>query len=175
MKFQAKDIQEMLGIPKHRYEYIAMRIGIKPDVEEVEGTGRAHSYSLRNALQFAFVHYANQRGLPPSACRDMLKLVDGIDQLLPFPIYDPVDVDFDLRLHFFSAERWEGFVIDGNVDLEPCFRVFDRSKASEFDLKNQLADFGYDMDFLSNALAYLTVYLSGIKQMVVKYMTKIED
>ena len=35
MRFQAKQIQELLGIPKHRYEYIASKIGIKPDTQNV--------------------------------------------------------------------------------------------------------------------------------------------
>ena len=56
MKFQAKDIQRIVQIPKHRYEYIASKIGIKPDVDEVEGQGHIHRYSFKNLLQFAFIH-----------------------------------------------------------------------------------------------------------------------
>jgi DNA-binding transcriptional MerR regulator len=74
--FQAKDIQLILNIKKVRYEYLASKIGIIPDIEEVEGTGRAHLYSFKNLLQFAIAHNANKLGLP---LRTVKKLFDHLE------------------------------------------------------------------------------------------------
>jgi hypothetical protein len=74
--YQAKTIQSILGIPKHRYEYIVSKIGIKPEVEEVEGQGRTHLYSFRNLLQISICHHASRMGLTPGAIRDFLGWLD---------------------------------------------------------------------------------------------------
>ena len=34
-QFQAKDIQKLVDIKKHRYEYIASKIGIKPEIRQI--------------------------------------------------------------------------------------------------------------------------------------------
>jgi len=77
--FQAKDIQNIIGIPKYRYEYLATKIGIKPDIAEVDGQGRTHLYSFRNLMQFAFVHHASGIGLSPKAARQMLFHIEEFD------------------------------------------------------------------------------------------------
>ena len=85
--FQAKRIQEILDIPKHRYEYISSKIGIHPEISQVEGRGRAHLYSEKNLLQYAYVHFANRLGLPPAACKSLLKLFDEIISIGAFNFY----------------------------------------------------------------------------------------
>ena len=76
--FKAKDIQEIVGITKSRYDYLVMRIGITPGVEQAEGTGRSNIYSYKNLLQFAFAHTANNLGLPPKSTRVMLVFLDTV-------------------------------------------------------------------------------------------------
>lgn len=93
--FQAKDFMEMLRIKRQRYEYLATKIGISPEVEQVEGKGRAHRYSFRNALQFAFAHHMNLMGLTPGVVRWTLEHFDKVDRELNVGIYDP-----DVELHY---------------------------------------------------------------------------
>ena len=76
IKFKAKDVQKILGIPKHRYEYIGSKIGIKPSFLEVEGRGRSHLYSFQNVLEFAFAHYCNKLGMGPTVVRKMLGFIN---------------------------------------------------------------------------------------------------
>jgi len=62
------------------YDYIASKIGIKPEIDEVEKTGKHHLYSFKNLLQFAFVHKANNLGLTRKAAKEMLGfLSDNIE------------------------------------------------------------------------------------------------
>jgi len=89
MNFQAKDIQKVVGLPKHRYEYIASKLGITPDVEEVEGTGRSHLYSFKNLLQFAFVHRANKMSITPKTTKRMLGFLSINPELKSIGLFDP--------------------------------------------------------------------------------------
>ena len=104
-KFQAKNIQQIFGIPKYRYEYIATKIGIQAGIEEVEGQGRAHLYSYKNLLQFGFAHHAINLGFSPKNVRLMLNFLDeftegklllpGLDRDVDKRIFDPgTDTDF---------------------------------------------------------------------------------
>jgi hypothetical protein len=70
--FEAKGIQSIVGISKSRYEYLAIKIGISPDVQEVEGTGRSHVYSIKNLMQFAFAHFALCYGLSRKQIKKIL-------------------------------------------------------------------------------------------------------
>lgn len=78
--FQAKDIQHILEIKKIRYQYLSGKIGIFPEIEEVEGTGRSHIYSFKNLLEFAFANLANNLGLSPKATRSMLEFLSLLNE-----------------------------------------------------------------------------------------------
>jgi hypothetical protein len=104
-RFQARGIQDMLGIPKHRYEYIASKIGVRPDVEQGEGRGTAHVYSFRNTLQFAFVHFANLQGLSPATCRDMITLLNFLNDNHGTELHKTVFGDWvGINLYLYSAK-----------------------------------------------------------------------
>lgn len=79
-EFQSKDIRRMLGVNQERVAYLSEKISIIPEIEEVEGTGRAHIYSFRNALQFAFAHYLGRLGLGPRAIKQALTTLERADQ-----------------------------------------------------------------------------------------------
>ena len=63
MEFTAKNIQQLIGIPKIRYEYLKSKANIQPGYEEAEGTGRSHKYTFKNVMQFALAHRASRFGL----------------------------------------------------------------------------------------------------------------
>jgi hypothetical protein len=119
--FQAKDIQEMLAIARQRYEYLATKIGISPEIAEVVGRGKAHLYSFRNALQFAIAHPMNAMGLPPRAIRWILNALDPVGKTDVFPIYE-----YDKRLEahlsvvgYGQDRRWAiGKRLDGSAWIE---------------------------------------------------------
>ena len=75
--FQSKDIQKMLRISKQRVEYLSLKIPIKPEVEEVKGTGRAHLYSFKNALGFAIAQETSNLGFYITEVRSLLDNLDG--------------------------------------------------------------------------------------------------
>ena len=103
-QFQARDIQNILGIPKHRYEYIASKIGIEPDVEEVEGRGHTHIYSFKNLLQFAIVNQANKLGLNPKSSRKLIIFLNEFEKSKKLGVFDPDENTF-LKLHYID---WGG-------------------------------------------------------------------
>lgn len=90
LSFQSGHIQKMLGIPKQRVEYLALKIPIKPEIEEADGTGRAHSYSFKNALQFAIAQSMSRVGLGIWEIRSVLLELDS-DTLSEFlcNLFDP--------------------------------------------------------------------------------------
>lgn len=112
MEFQAKDIQRIVGIPKHRYEYIATRIGIKPDVAEVDGTGRSHVYSFKNLLEFAFAHKGSNLGLSPKLVRAMLKFVSTNPDILKAGIMHP-GKRVHISIHVIEIENQRYFKLSG--------------------------------------------------------------
>jgi hypothetical protein len=75
MEFQAKDIQQILGIPKIRYEHLARRIRIIPEIEEVEGTGRARRFSIKNLLEFAAAERCSVAGFTMRKTKWMVDLL----------------------------------------------------------------------------------------------------
>ena len=83
--FQAKDIREMLGIPRQRYDYLAKYMGITPEIEEVKGKGKVQLYSFRNALEFAIAQYMGVAGIGNKGVREGL---DYLRSLTPSSITD---------------------------------------------------------------------------------------
>ena len=79
--FQSGDIQLLLGAPKQRIEYLSLKIPIRPELEQVSGTGKANLYSFRNSLQFAIAQEVSNLGLYLTEIRSILdtiqKLSDG--------------------------------------------------------------------------------------------------
>ena len=71
--FQAKNIQEILEIPKHRYDYILMKIGVKPEIEQASGRGKTNLFSLSNLLDFAIANAAMNLGMGPEMIRSALQ------------------------------------------------------------------------------------------------------
>ena len=76
--FQSGDIQRLLHAQKQRVEYLALKIPIRPEVEQVLGTGKAHLYSFRNALQFAVAQEVSNLGLYLTEIRSILETVQKL-------------------------------------------------------------------------------------------------
>jgi hypothetical protein len=149
--FQAKDIQKIVDIPKHRYEYISSKIGIKPEYLEVEGTGRSHLYSFKNVLEFAFVHHANKLGLTPKAVNEMMRFISNNILLKSTGIFNPGNKT-DVSIHYSEENNRKIFRISG----------------ATFDCK--VYDGLTDLETLKNIPGYITINLGLIKDRILKQL-----
>jgi hypothetical protein len=111
-QFQAKDIQKLVDIKKHRYEYIASKIGIKPEIDEVEKTGHVHLYSFKNLLEFAFVHKANDLGVTRKAVKEMLGFLSNNIALQEAGLFDP-EKTIKALLHYADSNDGKIFKLFG--------------------------------------------------------------
>jgi hypothetical protein len=102
-EFQSKDIQKMNGVQKQRVEYLSLRVPIRPEVAEVEGTGRAHIYSFKNAIQFAIAQEASNLGLYLAEIRSLLQTIE----VLVREAHGYIDTDWPVYHshfnHFYSS------------------------------------------------------------------------
>ena len=112
-QFQAKDIQGLIEIPKHRYEYIASKIGIKPEIEEVEKTGHTHLYSFKNLLEFAIVNTANNLGIGPRAVKEMLNFLSKNIDLKDAELFNP-EKKIKASLHYADYKDGKFFKLSGS-------------------------------------------------------------
>lgn len=102
-KFQAKDIQLILRITKIRYEYLTSKLNIKPGVEEVEGTGRAHLYSFKNLLQIAVAHNANQMGLSLRLVNNLLDNLESYEDEVEPDLFDTVRNKVSIYIGYYDG------------------------------------------------------------------------
>ncbi len=111
--FQAKDIQRLIDIPKHRYEYLASKIGIKPEIEEVEKTGHVHLYSFKNLLEFAIVNTANNLGIGPKAVKEILRFLSNNMELREAELFN-IEKKIDASLHYTDSKDGKYFKLTGS-------------------------------------------------------------
>ncbi len=132
MKFQAKTIQKILGIKKHRYEYIASKIGITPDVDEVEGQGRTHIYSFKNLMQFAIIHHASDLGLSPKAAKRILLFFDNrIGKNIAKAIFDP-KIRTAFTLYYIKTENTQYYALGDSTGKSGHIEYWNGSNLVDF-------------------------------------------
>jgi hypothetical protein len=111
--FEAGDVQRIVNIPKHRFDYLATKVGISPDVAEIKAKGCSQRHSFRNLLQFAFAHAASRLGLSPCHVRNLLKAL-AVD-LKKYDIFDP-QTPTNLSLHIIGFREFN-LIIAGEIRL----------------------------------------------------------
>ena len=135
-QFQAKDIQKLVEIPKYRYEYIASKIGIKPEIEEVEKTGHTHLYSFKNLLEFAIVNTANSLGIGPKATREILIFLSNNLDLKDAGLFD-LEKKIEASIHYADTNYGKFFKLSGASVSEQgrkggyTGKGFDKTKTGE--------------------------------------------
>lgn len=151
LSFQSRHIQKMLDIPKQRVEYLALKIPIKPEIEEVEGTGRAHSYSFKNALQFAIAQSLSKVGLGMGETRRMLLELDS-GRLRP-----ATSAEVEWKLFDPDSSESGCVVITKDVGEDTLFSLFpDAPKL--------------DAEFFMNNDVVIVLSLMAIKAKVLEYV-----
>jgi hypothetical protein len=167
--YQAKDIQRYVKIPKHRYAYLATKIGIEPEVERVDGTGHVNLYSFENLLQFAYAHQASNLGLSPNKVKAMLTFFEKIKDKYKLDIYEekaayPIGLHFICEDDFVTDDQTLYFVAIVNITKErqivPCYIYKGEGERTLVDGK---ARFGSVKEQLNGATWYVTINLGNIK------------
>jgi hypothetical protein len=161
--FEARDIQKIFGIPKHRYEYIATKIGIIPDVEFVEGRGKSHRYSFKNALEFGIAQILGSMGLGPRSIWSVLTyLSESLHSEVLEELLNPEGI---IKLKLLIAFK------DGKlgISLHLAQRKF---SPSEWWMERIMkAQFGPDPieEATEDADAHLILHLDSIKEKIRRY------
>jgi hypothetical protein len=138
MAFQAKDIQEIVRVPKIRYEYLARQIGIVPEIEEGEGTGNAHRYSFKNLIEFAIAERCSLTGLSMHQIKFLMHL---LHKHAPKELFkQSADVDFEVW--FYGIAGGGMFVWQGEKTDISLYKV------SEEKFNESLADYYSPLDKL---------------------------
>ena len=182
--FQAKDIQNVVDLPKHRYEYIASKIGITPDVKEVEGTGKSHLYSFKNLLQFAIVHRANKLSITPKTAKRMLKFLSDNFALKSAGLFDSgKSIKASLHCVFYndkmyfkisgpSIQKQDAKAIFPAKGFDKIFEMLDKMRNMDGDITIPgITDEIYKMTHLAginleDSDGYITINLGNIKDRI---------
>jgi DNA-binding transcriptional MerR regulator len=106
-EFLSGDIKRALGVTKERVSYLGMKIPIKPEIEEVAGTGKAHRYSFRNLLQFAIAQDMSDAGLAISEIKFVLSVLGNASQINKRAV-KVREVVADLKMAFMKSEKVSG-------------------------------------------------------------------
>ena len=172
MAIQAKKIQEDFGINKTRYQYLYDKIGIKPDEEEVEGTGRAHRFSFRNLVQFAISNWATSMGWSGRSVKRLLIYFDEYEKDCAAGVFDSEKEHENLHAYkiyypgvnyYLIMDMGEG----GKARIYPempnptnALRLDEFKKAES----EMLPDGKSFMDWLADAEGYNTIDVGKIKK-----------
>lgn len=105
-EYQAKTIQKILGMPKHRYDYILMKIGVEPDLDKASGRGKTNLFSFSKLLEFAIANTAMNTGMVPEIIKESLGRIRRIDSVEDLHFFDP-DVSTG-RLKYYVGVEQEG-------------------------------------------------------------------
>jgi len=177
--YQAKTIQKIIGIPKHRYDYILMKIRIEPDVEKVIGTGNTNLFSFKKLMEFAIASTAIDIGMSPEVIRFSIESIRKADELWNWHLFEP-DVEIKpLSYHVVSNMGALFYCFSGDVHKQAtCPTIFKTPDGINFEqtmrpnwnmeMIAKVANFaqGLISDGIKEALGYLTLNLSEIKKTV---------
>jgi len=170
--FQAKEIQKILNIPKPRYEYVANKIGIHPEVQEVEGQGKAHIYSFKNLLEFAFTHNAVDLGLSPKAAMNLLIAINRFDEKMKQGIFDPAKTinirAYYVKYHENNRTYYFGYKASPDAKELKYLLIESMTKLTPFEKIKKIAAMPPIKEILERALAYTSINLGTIKQNVLE-------
>jgi hypothetical protein len=175
---QAKDIRKMLGANSSRYDYLASRFGIIPEVEEVTGRGRGHIYSFRNALQFAIADRISRFGFAP---RQVKKVLNSLEEpkYLSWPHdRDVRDITIKRIGEYFSEDVMEELFMIIVLGIAQVQQRDEEESAQTVILPDALGvfffpDFERVSDFISSRVLYsvqMLVDLAMIKRNVIDFL-----
>jgi len=173
--FQAKTIQKIIGIPKHRYSYILMKVRIEPDVEKVIGTGNTNLFSFKKLMEFAIASTAIDIGIHPDIIIASLAYIENADVTWNLHLFDQntktnklsYHTGFNLGAFFycFSGDvtekaKWPTIIkTKDNIN-------FEYSKGDDPHTVSKVIQYWESviMQGINNALGYSTLNLSEIKK-----------
>jgi hypothetical protein len=172
-EYQAKIIQKILKIPKHRYDYMLMKIRIEPDIERATGRGKTNLFSFAKLLEFAIANAAMNIGMSPEMLRMSLQRIRYYDQEEGWHLFDP-EVEIKSLSYHVGWDQGAGFsFFSGEVSerrQHPSLLAFSEENDNEIEAKQ--TDFERMFTYLSadtvaHTMAYSTLNLSRIKMQVI--------
>ena len=181
--YQAKDIQKILGIPKNRYDYILLRLGVKADIEDAQGlgTGKTSLYSFKALIEFAIASAAIDLGIKPKLILFALDEIKRKDSEEKWGLFDEKK-DIGLTFHFATKKRNFFYCFSGDVRKalkKPCVvGLIDKETGTHFNpFQNGIENASVKevkkaidvvsevtLGGLENALSIITLNLGEIKK-----------
>jgi hypothetical protein len=169
--YQAKTIQKILSLPKHRYDYMQMKIGIVPDVEKALGRGKTSLFSFSKLIEFAIAHVAMTSGMAPEIIGLSLKRIRRVDSEESLHLFDPEVKIKKLDYHVAWEEGVTFFCFSGQVPeriKRPLFLLItdeeDNENADRDGVHENLLSGKFDIDDMT---AHFTINLAKVKKSVV--------
>lgn len=169
--YQAKTIQKILGLPKHRYDYMQMKIGIVPDVEKALGRGKTSLFSFSKLIEFAIANVAMTSGMSPEIIGSSLKRIRRINDNESLHLFDPEAKIEELKYHVAWDHGVTFFCFSGQVPEKikrPLFLLHtdeDHSRNAERDdVHEKLLSGNFKIDDMA---AHFTINLAKIRKSVI--------
>jgi len=113
--FQAKTIQEILGISKSRYDHILAKIHIDPDIQKGLGTGKVNIFSFNKLLEFAIATKGFDIGISIEDLTCSLKQIRSIDFNERWGIFSYKNSGFSLSFSHGLCTEGKFYCFSGDV------------------------------------------------------------
>lgn len=116
--YQAKTVQEILQIPRHRHDYIIIKIGIEPDIEKASGRGTTHIFSFSKLMEIAIASAAIDIGMTPESVKKAVEFIRKYDPIYKLNIFEKdITGQNQILYHtgFALGVAYFWITIDGNV------------------------------------------------------------
>lgn len=134
MQFQAKEIQSILSIPKHRYDYSIMKIGINPDIEQASGRGKTNIFSFHGLMEFAIATVGIDIGINPNGIRFSIDTVNRVDMEHRLLYFDPNTATDDLYYHYCHNNGVYSCLFTGDIEYSVGMNDFNATGYSTLNL-----------------------------------------
>jgi hypothetical protein len=113
--FQAKSIQEILGITKSRYDFILAKIHIDADIQKGRGTGKVNIFSFKKLLEFAIATKGIDIGMSLEDLTCSLKQIISIDRNEGWGIFSYKNNGFYLSFSHGLCTEGKFYCFSGDV------------------------------------------------------------
>lgn len=113
--FQAKSIQKSLRIPRFRYDYILLKIAIKPDIEQATGRGKTNLFSFKKLVEFAIASTAIDIGMSANSIIKSLSRISIADRDEGLQVFSPEIMQKSLCYHMAWSDGTVFSLFSGDV------------------------------------------------------------
>lgn len=98
-EFKNKDVQFVLKAEKIRVEYLSTRCGIRANIRESTGRGKANIYDFKNMFQFYIAHHLNSMGVTTRDVKEILIALEAYEETYKINIFSPQRLEYHLEIY----------------------------------------------------------------------------